>query len=675
MPRLSLEIRATISNDPSSTFVPGYESDPSFLFYLSRDLSDGQNTQNTGIIEKKVGSFSIVFDAKDIHNVVDLSQACIGITMFCRLEIKDDDLGKSCGYKRTQAIGEAIVYLEDLMNAYNTKHIQRVDVLDKSPADESDTLLRASLDLQVEKIDFSSDVTLKDTRSRGVEIQNAWRMVTLEQDFVRFYKTHTPVVSSIAPMHVPTWKGHSISIPAYMWIYHRIHRTRLAAFCKYFQRCLEISLSLHDWKLEEFLDVSKRQSYETASSYDPLFNLCIKIVATAGCVTSYATDYVSDLCNGKDVERFKETFGSYFAGDCEDVAFAIYLCLMTLLDPEMPRTNESWLAMCIYIVRLYVVTMMTGSATTPSMERTTGKNINKLICHIFSGMMPRKEFCKRLEIPGDEKNSIAEGMAIEIPFYPWQDRLPPLILEGTNMNCQLMEPWWTYASDKSIGNHLRTIEDYREFVETKYNNLSKLVIELQQCNYTCKGSLTEKNFSAFYHRVNNVWVDLTRFGSNKTDFSVGYGHSEAHTYGVSACSWSNPSMDGDYIFENIRELSPEDWDICMHTIDKEPPIEVPQVAEKTLSTHPPGFLAELCEKYPPKNRRMTPSPWKHTYVSYRLNRWEKLLITDMETTLRNILSEGYYDGIKVLEYPMTSDGELYLGEIRLFVPEKIFDPL
>lgn len=666
---LFIRLKIKIKTDPTATLVKNTEKDPKLSFYLSRDVSVSQSPVGPfPIFTNK--SIQVDINCSDAPDIISFRHACIGITMSCDLSLKDDESQVDYGYSRVEPIAESVLFLQDVAEIYSRGQMIPMKLKDKTPLDVADRVERCVISIECTEYKPSKRIKFRDNHDFQQDYVEFQKMHDLYSKYIQFYKEHSAITREVAPMHIPEWRGHHTPIPACMWIKHSLNSDQYALFESFVDRCLDISLQLNGWTRKSFISVSEAQLSERDSKYDNKFNMCIKIACTTASIASNASDYVSDLSVLNDTERFKEVMSYIYAGDCEDLAFFIYLVLASLQNPSIVGSKSpDWLKTLSKIAKLYVPVLITGSATDPSMKRESSNDRDSLICHIFSGMFPRREMCSRLNIHPDKKKLIYAEMNKESRWNKWEDNVPSIVLEGTNMNCPLMNPLFSYAGrDISIAEKQKKMEDYRDAIEAVYPKLSLLSIELQQSNYTST-CMDESSFSPFYHMITNVWMDLSRFGLEIYDFSAGYDTGSRHTYGVGVFKWSDPKIDPSFCFEPVIVMTKEELDICRHVIEKEQPILIPKVSKSLKSSNIPAFLKQLAERHPNKSKKECDHTWVNEYVSYRINRREKLTtLPVIRQTLEDMFSddERYYSSIEVIEHPIDENGELYVIELRLF---------
>ena len=670
---LQLRIKVRILNDPCRTLVPEYECKPSLSFFLSSDVDSSAWISESKSISHVQESWNVVFHIKQAPTRIDMKSACLGILMLCAFKMKEDEQegGKSFGYERKEPIGEGIVYLYDLLR--NPQQELIVIVYDKA---SSIPVERCTIALSCIECKKATNILFIGQPSLKQDTEDAEKMLAIEQEFRRYYSIHRGTDSFVEPMHLPTWNGNHIPLPACMWMLSRLNMNVYGHdYYLLLRRCFDITLSLCNWNEEEFCSFVEKQMAETQDRYHFMFHMCVRTFAICISIVSYACDYISDLSMGEPIERFKVLLYQIWAGDCEDLAFVIFLFAMSILENN-PFVNKKdrWYQCMKSIVLLYVPTMITGSATNPSMTKRTQQITDKdFICHVYTAMLSRVELQKRIQLRKEEKTMIQTAMQREFPFRSWEKYLPNVILEGTSMNCPLMNPMESYLDKndpetEQVCQASREIDEYRESIEQRYHALTKMNIELMQTRSISR--LDISNFSTFYHKITNVWMDLRRYGLNHVfDFSLGYGTGLQHTYGISTCSWCNPSTDPEFVLEPIFRFNQEQMNIGCKTIEKQPPLVIPKVATSETKIQEPLFLKELEKHYPPPGPSSTSSnhhPWKRNYVSYRVNRWEKTEIPDVKSALCTIMEQRLYTSIHIVTYPITADGELYIGEIQLY---------
>lgn len=671
--KMELGVRLKIISDPSSTLQKGLEFQPSLKVYLSSDIDAGQIPQT--IENLKQGSeYLLQLSSKECQKKVNLQHACICFQYKVDLDIKDEETGRSYGYVRKSPIAEAILFIDDLLETLKTSTVIEMSIRDKTPFYEREREVKLKFEIKCTLWQVDPSVEFFGSHDITLDILNDNKMTNLTFQFEDFYKDHFPTDNALALMHIPTWRGQFSAVPACMWIHHKPKTPSQMKSCRDISlRCIEIALSMCNWNMEEMIRSIKAQF--ASDVIQTSFIYVIRVLSTAVCMVSHACDYVSDLSAGKDTERFKEVISALCAGDCEDLSWEIFRNTTSIIESsQVIEMDDDW-SWIRRVFLLYIPTMLTGSAFNPMMQnRNAGvPEGEKLICHVFSGMFPRSEFIKRLNVPTSVKNDIMSKMAKEMEMNAWEKDLPALIQEGTNMNLSLMLKQHQYTGNRKVSEHLQNIDDYRDFVESKYPAFKKLSVEMHQ-NLRVDVSLTVENFSDFYHCINNAWIDLKKYGYNMLDFSVGYGTNRSHIYGIRAFSWVNYKTDR-FSFEPINCFSDNDWIVAQKILEKEPPIEIPSVFSKQTRTKNkiPRSLTELHTMYPIKETQMIRNDdalWYQDYVSYRVNHWSKISL-EIEKSLRDCLQTGYFIGIQVIEHHISSDGLMYIGEIRLFPNNKM----
>jgi len=658
--KVVLSFRFLKGENPEST-LSDFEKGPIyFRFYLSSDVAPRVKVEEV-VIGDNNASYIVTLNTNDCNNELAAQDACVCIEMLCRFEIfNDGENGNkaSFGYSRKSPIGESLIRLATFAKSRG-KEI-KVNINDNTPFREEFRVIRCSMGVTCTLMEMGPTVKLTGSENFEVDYERHKAMSLLEDEYGAFYQAHRPTKDGIQFMHVPTWRGNYIPIPACMWLLKRQYMpTDYVYSRRLLQRCLDITIELDEWNKVEFYKIldaqlsSKRLLPETIR--------CIKIITAAFCIVSNASDYVADLTEGKDTERFKNIRCGLYAGDCEDVSLEIYQEYMDLITdtfPGMSKNHKTLQTICL----LYIPMIVTGTASTPSMDRS-GDTSEELICHIYVSLRPRFDVLQRLTatIPRDIINGIRKQMLMEIPLFAFESELPIIVQEGTNMSCPLLNPFWSYTKDLKLGKHIEEFENRIVSIEKQHNKLKDLMVEIKQKPYAGQAKMGD-DFNNFYKVVNNVWIDMTRYGLGIMDFSVGYLVDGIHVYGVEMYDWCQLDSNDDFVFVPVFVMTEEQLAIAIKTLEKNPPFTPIDVSDNMQTpTAIPQRIRQLVEKKAASYSNKAGMD----YVSYRINRWEKIT-SAVISEIESCFSDRSYVALDARHYSITKDGELYIGELRLY---------
>jgi len=687
---MDLELAIQVLSNPEKTLISGDESDPYLVLYMSEDVDIKQKLFYVSDIAHK-SLHQITMGIDDLPSTIDFAKACLCIQMICFVEIKDDETGSCYKYKRKTPIGECAVPLVDIQSAYKNDLSIILDIQDMTPLVGG--FSRFSIKLSFMRIIFTNKIALVDNNNLETESIKIKKMVMLYKQYENFYKTHEPTHPILVHMHIPSWRNICpITIPACMWIFHTTTTGgQTARAINLALRLVEVALELYDWTKEQLIFSIESQFKQSTTEISSEFFFALRVLSTAVCMTAYASDYLFDTCAAEDTERFKTVISGFFAGDCEDLAWEIYRNCMTFISNGgfvqqntnyySPEKTKFFLTIR-KVFLLYLPCILTGSAYNPNMKNRPVEiePENQYICHVFAGMFPRFEFLNRLSVIEPQRLQMIETVKKELEQYPWERYLPSIIQEGTNMNCPLMLHPLKYTKSEKVCSIMSQVEEYRQLIENQFKCLKNLTIEILP-EADPNHIQTPENFSTFYHCINNVWVDLRKFGCQFCDLSVGYGTREKHSYGIPVLYWSD-YQNHDFTFEPVFHYSSNHYAICIEVIQKQYPIKLPVHFEtkdqpKTLSNCKiPKSLIDLQNLVNNKRFDTIPehsSPWNRNYISYRINHWNKISHNEkILRSLRQVLIDKYFVNIRVLEYPIIADQSLYIGEIRLYLKKGLF---
>jgi hypothetical protein len=201
---------------------------------------------------------------------------------------------------------------------------------------------------------------------------------------------------------------------------------------------LENAAHMHDWHYQDVLQGIK-EFRETGKTGD-----LPKILAILGdmlVLPATSTFYHGDHSLDKAVDRFQMSiFNGLGQGDCEDVAKDVHYFATGIqkLSSDHPELGD-----LVWLLQQYVFVMITGVATSPSLQRPgsmdTGENPREYICHVWSMAIPKARWNTwKTQKPTGSITTQMEQL-IEIGA---------LILEATNFTTALHRSLDVYYEEK-----------------------------------------------------------------------------------------------------------------------------------------------------------------------------------------------------------------------------------
>jgi hypothetical protein len=280
-----------------------------------------------------------------------------------------------------------------------------------------------------------------------------------------------------------------------------------------------------------------------------------------------------------------------------------------------------------------------------------------------------------------------KAAAKEEPFHDWElgsfDGLavhgpPNMVLEGTNYSDPLCAAITCYTGTRDAANVIADLDSRMRRAETNYRALGQFAI---MAKHPSQGDLgvydrDESGFNSFYRRPVAIWseVPVREWGLDAADFTIGYGTQTEGThkdgYAVDFRDWVG--MSTRITIRPLFTMTPRDLEICDEARSHRHPCFIPYVPEKGVSeiilplkSRIRGILDELADKYPRKSLGKMTTDVCPSFHSYKCNHVSKL--TDARlNAIREALRAGFFTGFDYEIVPLTSDGELYIVDLRLY---------
>lgn len=673
--------------------------------FLSRHIDPCADVTNVALLDSNgypIGPTDVVIEATQVPNEIDGQYSCIGIQLMCHMDIHSEVTKESLGYHRYNTIGGGALYLSEILD--NPKKTFRIELRDRSLEDEYDgispriILAMKIVAIEIDKITISGSHDPKEY-SRQEDILN-----DIQERFLdAFRRRLKPTIPGARNKHVPKYitSVSGLKLPACSFVMVVSNeRCREDDVIDLMIHCVRIVAGMNGWEESDVYTTIKSQFDNNESDISDEFVICCKMIGEALCLISNCCDYVFDLAQGKDIERFIDVTKT-LSGDCEDTGRLPVELHAILYESEISYTHNKHMymedrdtkaALLTSWAKLYISLLCTATATLPAMKSNTydDGNTDDLICHVYGLCLPRLYFCSTL--PYDMQSKAKNGCEIDRTISNWEKskRIPTLVLEGTNFSVPIQVP--LHISMKSTENRnfvsrsMRKYNEARNKLENRYINLKKFSILTPQDNTHAESvySISEEKFSSFYRRIVGAWSwTLLRWGINVADLSIGY---SKQTYST---------LDGGYAvdFRDINSQSPKitlvptfefsdrELDVINNALMQEPPFVtdwvIPvnsifkdvqnELTKKILSEN--AYARELdgiatVNVSIKKGKRM---PFVPSFISYRLNHINKL-DKSMLDAIKGALKNKMIDSIEWFVHPLTRDMELYIVDFRLYLP-------
>lgn len=620
------------------------EKEPYLRLFFSGHLSKKRDSWIVPL-PKEGASVSITIESGDVPSRVDGTYACIGIAMMCKLQITNDK-GEYMGYDRYEPIAGGMIPISRILgkksSSFDVKMIDRTSF-------GSSQFTRGILRVVVSGVK-SSGWKMDGAYSERTEAERERRMISLIESHERvFTRRLLPTRRNCRPMHIKTYftEISGTKIPACAFSF--TEATSAAIDEGFLEHIMRSAVYVSGWEDDELIRVVENQM-SSKKDYDWKFSFACRIVAIAFCLVSNACDYVSDHSGKSDAERFIHILQT-LCGDCEDSGRMAYLFAALLFHSKEPDRLRYPLSHCAWqVARRYVPVIITGIATCPSQD-SRKKGQMEDICHIYGNSIPRAWFCD--SIGADEETR--EMFSSMVPFSSWENRLPALMLEGTNFCNPLVGPLGCYSDDTE---EIRDFEEMMKGVraaESAFPALTSLSISSQNSFpwNTSFHEIEEERFSDFYRRPIELWTDvLIRDGRGSAAFSIGYGDqtkgSNDSGYGVDFRDWM--ALREGITLIPILDIDEDDYACMINVLMQEAPTRMerdPRGAPKPDISR----LEALCRSYP-----ISGSVKSASYFANHVKKLSDRVLEGLESALRH----GYFTHIECSHIPLTEDGELYI---------------
>jgi hypothetical protein len=684
-----IEFDITLS-DVHQMLIDDVDFSPYILCYLSRELDP------YGLFVKTI-EFSQIDNGKTMHvvipfdpmkNEVRKSECVVGMMLYRRKYIDTEKKRH-----RYEPVGRFIIPFDDMMTKGQSRQKKYV------ARDETDTKkdpYRATFTV--------SNIVLRNNFTIYNDVQDTMKyLAKVESDFSQFYdyyvKQYTKLFESsdeslYGRLHVPSWFT-TIKIPS---VFFLAYFPRKEPDLKFLEYLIESVLRSNGLSVPFFLNtVNEQMKDSTKTSYDNSFTMCIKIVASTCTWFANACDYLSDKSLNDDTERFV-LLDFTFAGDCEDSARDAYLMWNIIRQSRKMKDVEKFRLTyaASLITELYVCGLTTCGASMMSMEE---KNADKMetsenvICHMISTVLPRKFFAEALQrgyADPDAKNFKQRATTYEsISERLWEDKLPVLIMEGTNWCNSLQLPLNNYVQNENekqdVIYNQSMIKKAKSYLDSQQNAaLKKIPSEIIQTNITLKSiyDVKETKASSFYRRMNNFITVVDGYGMR--DFSIVNVNTGKYSVDFRDYISKKPTIG----LVPVYILSPEQESIGLKIID----LEIPSVIRlmpnkydldklKRLLNSNEHYvrLYQLSLKYPIDNFKkivftcVSVIPFTRNFISYRFNTVHKLnkkIIDTFESVLsKNNDANISFDALSIDTFTICNN-ELYVIEVKLYISEK-----
>lgn len=601
---------------------------------------------------------SLFIESRDVPKRVDGTYACIGIAMMCRLEITNDKK-EYMGYSRYEPIAGGMIPISRVIGKKSSSFdVNMVDRTNFGSIQFTRGVLRVITSDVVSsgwKMDGAYSERMNEERERKM-------LDMIDSHEKMFSRRLLPTRRNCRPMHIKIYftEISGTKIPACAFSF--TESTYAALDEGFLEHIVRSAVYVSGWKDSELVKVVETQ-IASSKSYDWKFSFACQIVAVACCLVSNACDYVSDHSGKSDSERFIHILQT-LCGDCEDSGRMAYLFAAMLFHSKPPNKLKHPLSYTAWLVcRLYVPVVITGIATCPSQD-SRNKGQMEDICHIYGNMIPRAWFCDAIEADDDTRDMF-ESM---VPFSSWENRLPALMLEGTNFCGPLVGPMGCYSNDEEELKRFEGTSRGVRTTEASFPALTSLSISSRN-NYPKHRSfhsVEEEKFSDFYRRPIELWTDiLIRNGKGSAAFSIGYGDQTRGTndsgYGVDFRDWM--SLRQGITLIPILDIDKDDYARMLNVLLQEAPTRM----EKDPRNAPKPDISRLevlCKTYPRRDNSVTTS-----YFANHVKKLNDNVISGLESALKH----GYFTHIECSHIPLTLDGELYIIFISVGVATRLLE--
>ena len=576
---------------------------------------------------------NVSFRINECANFIDGQFAVLRFTLHGDFET-ETETGAPSGYYRHRPFYQGFlflseikkpgdrftVYLKDACFAFIDKKLQR------------DTKTQVILDIVVKDFQLTNSAFTRtyDENVRSSHIEKMHQMTRRYYNFLE--REGEPAFPEIRKMHVPRWpcNMYDIVLPAAFYLLDLPDNPPPASLFKF-------ALEMHDMTDQEFSSIAKKQFDSYDHHLDPQFNRVCIVVWRTLCMFTNMCDYVPDVRlsheNGtnEDVERFIDVFYT-LAADCEDLAKAIIAQFMAWSEYPLDQAlkHSQGLYYFIRVLRLFVCSSMKGSAYGVSAKESERTDINSLICHFWSVVIPWHIFAKWI----NKKYQ---------PTYPWEKHLTTWVLEGTNDCHPSMRPLEELCENEKIDQVKKEMSQLR-LVKNKLINYAPLLSELSSFGYSVV-KRDGPSISDYYHYANEIWLPyyMLKDGKGSTTFEL-YLRDNNGKYGIpiSAFAYEPERIE----IKSVLDCSPNELEICLETVKQQWPVVLPGDDDIALSI---PALERLQIEFPVDVSQIAnASGYCTSYIRYSAKDL-KSITSALLDTLRRVLTERV-GGIYGLQY-------------------------
>jgi hypothetical protein len=219
-----------------------------------------------------------------------------------------------------------------------------------------------------------------------------------------------PATGDLSGKYIPAFEG----LPACTWMLYKPQKPlpdRILRDLFVFE-----TLAMH-MNPRDFVEIVETQFESKKEHVTPEFLNCIQLVMSMLRLTANMFKYMSDKGYPEgtfftDIELFKNLRALLTAGDCEDLAFEICMLYRSI---KMMEDATPVVRAIKKILNLFVVVMVGGVASLPSLTAEASQSNGRRVFHIYALAIPR--------------HAISDQ-----PPYPWAQKLKCEVLEGTNFH-------------------------------------------------------------------------------------------------------------------------------------------------------------------------------------------------------------------------------------------------
>lgn len=638
-------------------------------------------------------------DAYSLQLVIDPNATRFGAILYCDRATTAINASRFIHAKRSAPLAEMSISLIDMLDALASVGYVTLELIDPCVENETDlkTRMRIKLELDYHATSSNSSNTtqqllkelLVDMRKRlngdsdQLPAQFVWNRINdIYLDRLQHHLRADDVQCQSS--HVAYWCSLLGRLPAPLFARWMPAEMPDEAYWRYLIDIAIHCFGAHGLDTPDQMNADLQLQLATPDQLLASTPHALRLVVHASCMFANACDYAPDMVRQEESERFIDV-NTTLAGDCEDTAKHVQV-LLTQLQKNWRSLNDSLLQTIGHVLEYYYIMLATVAVTSAAANTmrdpsTAANNVEELMCHTVTLMVPRHYVHKTLMVPPlVSKFRLQNNNTAPMAF---ESELPVLVCEGTYVVDPLLHDPMFYEIDTTIvdtvANNRAKFRRRRIDVEKALPALQSMLLRAESNRTANQHAATPERFCSFYRRVNELWIDLgTDFGV--VPMAVTYNGSR---YGV----WMQDLVEKRATVRGliVYEYSASDVAAIQQALMHAPPMRsltfIKSRSAAMLSdtikrqySSVSSQLDSLCTLYAYKPQPM-PLPlsqpkqsniavrsverWALRHYTYLVNHFEKItagIVDGLKSFLQRIETQCAF---RYNVYPMSNDGALY----------------